>query len=128
MFSKIISFKSNLSIYLSCLGKKSKNSIYICLSLGIISLMLDSASIISLSRLEILSNLETSNIAEKSSLSFTLLLLLAIAIFNIMKSLIVARSSSLIAADISKSIYKFHLENKSQFKDDFNTEYRKECN
>ncbi len=84
--------------------------------------MLDSASIVSLSRLEILSNIETPKIAEKSSLSFTLLLLLAIAIFNIIKSLIVARSSSLIAADLSKSIYKFHLEKKSQFKDDFNTE------
>ena len=122
MLSKIFSFKKILSVYISSLGNKSKNSIYICLGLGIISLFLDSASIVSLSRLEILSNIESPIIKESSSLSTTLLLLLTIAIFNIIKTLIVARSSSLIAADISKSIYQFHLEKKSQFKDDFNTE------
>ena len=122
MIRKILSIKSTFFSLIPTLEKKSRRAIFLCLSLGIISLFLDSISIVSLSRLEILSNLNTTLVSKPSSLYFTLILLILIALFNILKTLVVARASSLIASDITKSIYKSHLEKKSQFKEKFVTE------
>ena len=122
MIKKILSIKNTFLSFIPFLEKKTFLSIYLCLFLGLISFLLDSTSIISLSRLEILSNFNKTPDYQYSSVFVTLVLLFFIALFNIIKTIAVSRSSSLIASDITKNIYKSHIEKKSQFKDNFSTE------
>ena len=122
MIKKILSIKNTYLSFIPFVEKRTIFSIYLCVFLGFISFLLDSTSIISLSRLEILSNFNKTTDYKYSSVFVTLVLLFLIAVFNIIKTIAISRTSSLIASDITKNIYKSHIEKKSQFKDDFSTE------
>ena len=122
MIKKILSIKNTFLSFIPFVEKRTIFSIYVCLFLGFISFLLDSTSIISLSRLEILSNFNKTSDYKYSSVFVTLILLTLIAVFNIIKTIAISRTSSLIASDITKNIYKSHIEKKSQFKDNFSTE------